>query len=346
MSDDNEQTSPSATGAVLFPGQGAQALGMGLDLAQQEPAAQALFDIAADVLGEDLRAIIGGDDKAALDRTDVCQPAILVTSLAAMAAAESRGRVRREAVQSCAGLSLGEYSALTWAGALEPADALALVRIRGQAMQRASDANPSGMLSLVGATPEAATAVCDAARGDDVLVVANLLAPGQIAIAGSNAAIERATGLLREHKIRKGVPLPVAGAFHSPCMESAAADLAEALQSTTIREPSVPVVMNVTGQATRDPELIRDLLRRQITSPVLWQRSMECLLDQGLRQFFEPAPGKQLTNMLRRYDHETTATLCGDLAQLDALDAPWPSSATDADAGVDNRDTTQEGANA
>ncbi len=313
----------SAHGAILFPGQGAQALGMGLDLADREEAARAVFDTAADVLGEDLRTVIGGDDKAALDRTDVCQPAILVTSLAAMAAAESRDLVDRAAVDACAGLSLGEYTALTWAGALSVEDAVKLVALRGRAMQKASDEHPSGMLSLVGATPESAAAVCDAAREDGVLVVANLLAPGQVAIAGTNDAVDRAEGMLRDHKIRKGVRLPVAGAFHSPCMESAAAALAEALESTPVAAPRVPVVMNVTGEATTDPDAIQDLLRRQITSPVRWQQSMETLLARGVERFLEPAPGRQLTNMLRRYDRETQVATCGDVAELDAL-TPWP----------------------
>lgn len=315
--------------AILFPGQGAQALGMGLDIAESDASARAVFDVAADVLGTDLREIIGGDDQAALDRTDVCQPAILMTSLATLAAAEVRGLMDPALVRACAGLSLGEYTALAWSGALQLEDALRLVQARGRAMQRASDENQSGMMSLVGATEDSATAVVEAARGEDVLVVANLLAPGQVAIAGSVAALDRAEGMLRDHKIRKGVRLPVAGAFHSPCMESAAAALEEALAKTPFRAPRVPVVMNVTGEPTKDPDVIRELLQKQITSPVLWQRSMETLLDSGVTQYFEPAPGKQLTNMLRRYDPpqggELSVTVCGGLAQLDDL-APWPAS--------------------
>lgn len=318
----------TSQGAILFPGQGAQALGMGLDLAAAEPAAAACLELAEQTLELPLREILASDDRAALDRTDVCQPAILATSLAAMAALEARGLVRSDEVGACAGLSLGEYTALTWAGALEPTDALRLVRRRGEAMQRASEEHPSGMLSLVGATPESAAALCDAARGDDVLVLANLLAPGQIAIAGSSAAIERAGGLAREHGIRKAVPLAVAGAFHSPCMESAAASLSEALENTEIREPRVPVVLNTSAEATRDPAVIAEQLRRQITSPVLWQASMEALLGMGVRQFLEPAPGKQLTNMLRRYDLETTSASCADTAALDAF-TTWPAAGGD-----------------
>ncbi|HZM00535.1 MAG TPA: ACP S-malonyltransferase, partial [Planctomycetota bacterium] len=255
----------SAHGAVLFPGQGSQALGMGLDLAAEDAAAATVLALAESTLGLPLRAILGGADAAALDRTDVCQPAILAVSLAALAALERRGLIRREQVAGVAGLSLGEYSALAWAGALTPASALRLVRLRGQAMQRASEERPSGMLSLVGATETTAQALCAEAAGEGVLVVANLLGPNQIAVSGTDDALGRAQGLLAKHGIRKAVRLPVAGAFHSPCMASAAAALAEALAATEIARPSVPVVMNVSAKPTDDPETIRDLLRRQLT---------------------------------------------------------------------------------
>jgi [acyl-carrier-protein] S-malonyltransferase len=315
-----------ALGAVLFPGQGSQALGMGLDIAAVEPAARAVLDEASAALGFDLDGVVGGSDAAALDRTDVCQPAILATSLAVMAALEARGRIDRAAVPAVAGLSLGEYTALTWAGALTPADALRLVHLRGQAMQRASDERPSGMLSLVGATTDAADALCEAAREDGVLVVANRLAPGQIAIAGTRDALERAFRLLKEHGIRKGVPLPVAGAFHSPCMESAGAALAEALEATTIVAPSIPVVLNVSAEASSDPDTIRSQLARQLTAPVRWQESMETLFALGCTRMLEPAPGRQLTNMLRRYERATVVTTCADAGELAAAPC-WPGGA-------------------
>jgi [acyl-carrier-protein] S-malonyltransferase len=246
-----------------------------------------------------------------------------------MAALEQRGLLRSEAVGAVAGLSLGEYSALAWAGALTPAAALRLVRLRGQAMQRASDERPSGMLSLVGGTDEAAEALCEDAVGDGILVVANRLAPGQVAIAGTLDALGRARGLLDRHGIRKAVPLPVAGAFHSPCMESAAATLAEALADAGISRPRVPVVMNVSAEATDDPARIRTLLERQITSSCLWRASMETLLAAGCRRFLEPAPGRQLTNMLRRYDRATEPATCGTAEDLAAF-TPWPPNGADA----------------
>jgi len=315
--------SAAATGALLFPGQGSQQLGMGLDLAQAEPAAHEVFELARRTLGFDLRAIIGGNDSARLDRTDICQPAILATSLACMASLEQRGLIRRERVVAVAGLSLGEYTALTWAGALGPADALSLVRLRGEAMQRASDERPSGMLSLVGATPESAAALCDAARGDGVLVVANLLTKGQVAIAGTREALERASGLAREHGVRKAIPLSVAGAFHSPCMQAAAATLKEALARTTIVAPRVPVVMNTSAEPTTDPAVIRTLLERQVTAPVLWQASLAALSALGAKTFLEPAPGRQLTNMLKRSEQPPATATCADAAELQAFQA-WP----------------------
>jgi [acyl-carrier-protein] S-malonyltransferase len=313
----------SARGAVLFPGQGSQALGMGLDQAAADPAAAAMLALAESTLGLPLRAILGGTDGAALDRTDVCQPAILAVSLAAMASLERRGLIRREQVVGVAGLSLGEYSALAWAGALTPVAALRLVRLRGEAMQRASEERPSGMLSLVGATEAAAQALCDEASGDGVLVVANLLGPSQIAVSGTREALERAQGLLAKHGIRKAVPLPVAGAFHSPCMASAATALNEALSKTEIARPGVPVVMNVSAEPTDDPATIRDLLARQLTAPVKWHASLSALFALGCECVLEPAPGRQLTNMLKRGERPVTVTTCANAAELSAFEA-WP----------------------
>ena len=322
-------SAPAASrGALLFPGQGSQALGMGLDLAAEDPAAEALLALAERTLDLPLRSILGGSDAAALDRTDVCQPAILAVSLAALAALERRGLIRRERVVGAAGLSLGEYSALAWAGALEPEAALRLVRLRGQAMQRASEERPSGMLSLVGATEETARALCAEAAGDGVLVVANLLGPTQIAISGTKDALERAQGLLAKHTIRKGVPLPVAGAFHSPCMASAAAALADALARTPIARPRVPVVMNVSAEPTDDPGRIRELLERQLTAPVRWHASVEALFRLGCDSVLEPAPGRQLTNLLKRGERPVAVATCATAAELAAFQ-PWPASAAE-----------------
>jgi [acyl-carrier-protein] S-malonyltransferase len=315
----------SGAAAVLFPGQGAQELRMGLSIAEAEPAARRVLDEAEATLGLPLRAILSGTDAAALNRTDVCQPAILAVSLAAMEALAARGKLDAARVTAVAGLSLGEYSALAWAGALPRADALRLVRLRGEAMQRASEERPSGMLSLVGADEAVAAELCEKARGDGVLVVANLLAPGQVAIAGTKDALDRAQALIASKAVtvRKAVPLTVAGAFHSPCMESAAAALGRALDAAPLRAPRVPVIMNVTGEPCSDPARIRELLRRQITSTVRWQASMQQLFALGCTRFLEPEPGRQLTNMLKRYEVQVEVATCGSAAELDAL-ANWP----------------------
>ena len=317
----------TGAGAILFPGQGSQALGMGLDLAEAEPAAREILSIAEEVLRFPLASILAGSDASELDRTDVCQPAILAVSLAAMAALSARRLVDRTRVVAVAGLSLGEYTALTWAGALAPHDALRLVRLRGEAMQRASEQSPSGMASLVGADEDKAAALCDAARGDGVLVVANILAPGQVAIAGTKEALERASALAREHGVRKVVPLSVAGAFHSPCMAGAAEALSEALESTEIRAPGVPVVMNVTAEPTRDPATIRDLLKHQLTAPVRWSACIDALCGLGANRFLEPAPGRQLTNMIKRQGREVALATCADAAELSAF-VTWPGGST------------------
>ncbi|MGQ0551954.1 MAG: ACP S-malonyltransferase [Planctomycetota bacterium] len=310
--------------ALLFPGQGSQKLGMGLDLDAAEPAYRKVLDLAEQTLDLPLREILRGTEAERLNRTDVCQPAILATSLATLAALEAHDRLDLTQITAVAGLSLGEYTALTFAGALPVEDALRLVQLRGQAMQRASEERPSGMLSLVGATAEVAQALCNQAVGDGVLVVANHLAPGQVAIAGTRDALDRAQGLLKDHGIRKAVPLAVAGAFHSPCMESAAADLGRALDAAPFRAPRWPVVLNVTGQPATDPAAIRAALKRQVTSPVLWSASLDWLLAQGCRHYFEPAPGRQLTNLLgRRKDVEVHVAGCDSKAELDALPR-WP----------------------
>jgi [acyl-carrier-protein] S-malonyltransferase len=190
-------------------------------------------------------------------------------------------------------------------------------------MQRASDERPSGMLSLVGATEATAQALCVEAAGDGVLVVANLLGPSQIAISGTRDALERAQGLLAKHKIRKAVPLPVAGAFHSPCMASAATALAEALARTEIVRPAVPVVLNVSAEPTDDPARIREGLRRQLTAPVRWHASVAALLERGAESVLEPAPGRQLTNLVKRGDQPVAVATCANADELSAF-TPWP----------------------
>jgi len=298
---------------ILCPGQGAQAVGMARAWADASPEAKQVLDTADKVL-TDLPAPLsqlcfeGPEDT--LNRTDVSQPAILAASIASY-----RGWLAQQGVApsdmtpaATAGLSLGEYTALHLAGAISLEDALTLVALRGRAMQDAAEAVPSGMVALIGADEDSASKVCDAARGDDVLVCANFNAPGQVVISGSAAACDRAEDAAREQGLR-ATRLSVAGAFHSPVMAPAAERLAEALAKTTIEAPRCPVMSNVTAERHTTPDAIRQGLIDQLTSPVRWA---ECCVrlteDFPTAEFHELAPGKTLAGMMRRISKPTKVT--------------------------------------
>lgn len=288
--------------AVIFPGQGAQSVGMGKDVAESSAAARAVFERANDVLGFDLTRVCFDGPAAELERTDVQQPAIFVTSVAIWEAWLEAG-ASRESTTHYGGLSLGEYTALHVAGAVSFEDALRLVRRRGELMQQAAVASPSGMVSLVGADETTAQALCERARGGDVLSPANFNCPGQIVIAGSRSACERAVALAGELQCR-AVPLAVAGAFHSSLMQSAADGLEPALEDTRFITPRMKVIANVDAQYHGDPASIRDALRRQITQPVLWQRCIEQMIKDGVEQFVEIGPGRVLTGLMRKINRQ------------------------------------------
>ena len=290
--------------AVLFPGQGAQFEGMGRDWSEGFPAAARTFDEASEVLGFSIAEACwnGGDG---VHRTDVAQPGILVTSAAIVNVLVERG-LDRAATPLTAGLSLGEYTALWYAGALEFPDAVRLVRLRGEAMQAASEACPSGMVSLMGASEEQgrALAAVGAARG--IAAVANLNAPGQVIVSGELPALDAIEAAAREHGVRRTRRLVVAGGFHSECMRPASERLAAALADVEIREPRIPFVTNVTAQGVRDPEVIRSHLADQVCSSVLWEKSMRNALGRGLRSFLEPGPGKVLAGLMKKIEPEAT----------------------------------------
>ncbi|MFW5844993.1 MAG: ACP S-malonyltransferase, partial [Planctomycetota bacterium] len=222
--------------AVMFPGQGAQYAGMGMDLAEGHPIARDILDQADGVLGFGLSDIIANGPDDELTRTDISQPAILTVSWMAFSVLDKSCNPLR--FDLAAGLSLGEYTALLAAGAMDFADALRLVRLRGEAMQAAADAVPGGMVALVGTDEAGAEALCSAVRAEDeILTVANLNSPGQVVISGHRSACQRAVEQAREHGIRRAMPLPVAGAFHSPLMAPAAERLHDALAGTALRDP-------------------------------------------------------------------------------------------------------------
>lgn len=288
--------------AILFPGQGAQFEGMGRDWAEAHTAAGDTWKEADDILGFSLsKACWEGGDQ--VNRTDISQPGILVTSVATVRALEATGFDRSKAPLA-AGLSLGEYSALWCAGSLDFPDALRLVRLRGEAMQAASEQVSSGMVSLLGADQTQATNLAEVGAAHGICQVANLNAPGQIIVSGELAALEAIEGAAREHGIRRVRRLVVAGGFHSECMRPAADALAEALANTPVRQPKIPVISNVTATPAEDPGEIRRLLESQVCSPVLWERSMRWALGNGICTFLEPAPGAVLGGIMRKIDPE------------------------------------------
>ena len=285
--------------AFLFPGQGAQTVGMGRQLCETLPAARRLFDEATDVLGYDLAGVCGNGPAERLNSTAVSQPAIFVTSLAAL---ESLRASEPEAVAGCgaaAGLSLGEYTALVFAGALSFRDGLRVVRRRGEAMQAAADATPSGMVSILGLEQPKVEELCARARGEGTLQIANLLCPGNIAVSGDRAACDRAVQLAEEMGAR-AVRLTVAGAFHTAIMKPADQALAAALAEVEVRAPRVPVWSNVDARPHTDLGEIRGLLERQVLQPVLWEQTVRNLLAEGYDRFYEIGPGRVLAGLLKR----------------------------------------------
>lgn len=292
--------------AFLFPGQGAQRVGMGQQLAESLPAAKALYDRASDVLHYDLAQLCFQGPAERLDSTECSQPALFVTSLAALESLRSSTPDVVLACEGVAGLSLGEYTALVFAGVIEFEAGVRLVGLRGRAMQEASDATPSGMVSILGMERVQVEDLCAQCRGDGVLQVANLLSPGNIVVSGTNEACERVAEAAVAAGAMKAVPLAVAGAFHTPIMDSAVPQLAAALANVPMTAPKIPVVSNVDAHPHNDPEEIRRLLIKQTVSPVHWEDSMRSMIEQGFDQFYEVGPGRVLRGLLRRIDRKVS----------------------------------------
>jgi len=286
--------------AALFPGQGAQFPGMGRDLAARVPEARALFEKADAVLGFPLTRTLFEGSEDEVGRTDVCQPGIFLVSAATMAALEARGKGGRSGYSCAAGLSLGENTALWFAGALSFEDGIRLTRARGRAMQEASDAVPSGMAAVLGLERDGCEEACRRAASLGPVVVANLNSPGQVVISGARAALEKAGEECRALGAKRVLPLKVAGAFHSPVMEPAAARLREELARTPVQEAAIPVYANCSAAAIRTPAEIRDALGRQITSPVLFQKTLEAMAAAGVTAAAEPAPGRVLAGFAKK----------------------------------------------
>ncbi|KAI3436875.1 hypothetical protein D9Q98_006284 [Chlorella vulgaris] len=293
--------------AFFFPGQGAQTVGMGKEVAESVPAAKQLFERASDILGYDLLAVCGEGPKERLDSTAVSQPAIYVASLAALEKLKAeQGPEAADAADVCCGLSLGEYTALTHAGALSFDDGVRLVKIRGESMQAAADAQPSGMVSVIGLSADKVAELCEAAskevpEGQGVRI-ANYLCNGNYAVSGGIAGCEALEGMAKSFKARMTVRLAVAGAFHTDFMAPAREKLQEALAGTTIREPRIPVVSNVDAAPHSDPDVIKSILAQQLTAPVQWETSIRTLLDRGLERSYEIGPNKVIAGIMKRID--------------------------------------------
>ncbi|XP_062215902.1 uncharacterized protein LOC133916300 [Phragmites australis] len=295
------------TTAFLFPGQGAQTVGMGGE-AQSVPAAAELFNQANDILGYDLLDLCTNGPKEKLDSTVISQPAIYVTSLAAVEVLRARdgGQDLINSVDVTCGLSLGEYTALAFAGAFSFEDGLKLVKLRGEAMQDASDAANSAMVSVIGLDLEKVQQLCDAANEEvdekERVQIANFLCPGNTtyAVSGGVKGIEVVEVKAKSFKARMTVRLAVAGAFHTRFMQPAVSRLESALAATEIRTPRIPVISNVDARPHSDPNTIKQILARQVTSPVQWETTVKTLMGKGIEKSYELGPGKVIAGILRR----------------------------------------------
>ncbi len=296
--------------AFVFPGQGAQSIGMGLQLAQKYPAARAVFEEIDEALGEKLSALIWDGELDELTLTENAQPALMATSIAALRALEAEG-LGLESVEFVAGHSLGEYSALAAAGAISVTDTAILLRARGRAMQQAVPVGVGAMAALLGLDFETASKAASEAAQGQVCCAANDNDPGQVVVSGHKEAVERAIEIAKGMGARRAVLLPVSAPFHCELMAPAAEAMAEALALTEIKAPSVPLVANVLAAPVSDPEEIRALLVQQITGAVRWRESVVWMVDQGVNEIWEIGAGKALSGMIRRIAKEVTTRQVG-----------------------------------
>ncbi len=298
--------------AWLFPGQGAQQVGMGRELAEKSPAARELFERADAVLGRRLSDICFDGPEDLLRQTVNTQPAIMTLSLACLATAKEGGDLREEPTL-VAGHSLGEYTAAVAVGALSFQDGLLLVQARGRLMQAAGEENPGGMIAVLGLDEAAAEKLC----AESGAQVCNVNSPEQIVIGGSVEAVARATELARSHGARRAVPLAVSGAFHTELMQPAAIGMAAALGRTSFHDLAVPLVANGTAKAIAEGSLLREELSYQLTHTVLWRQSVERMLAMGVTAFVEFGPGQVLSGLVKRIAPSAAVRTIGERELLE-----------------------------
>ncbi|MGA2242539.1 MAG: ACP S-malonyltransferase [Verrucomicrobiota bacterium] len=299
--------------ALLFAGQGAQAVGMGKDLAEKFPSAKAWFDRANTVLGYDLTSICLNGPEPELTKTENAQPGIFLVSWVAFQLLKEQAPSLK--FDATAGLSLGEFTALTAAGAMSFEDSLRVVRQRGRFMQEACEATRGGMAAVIGLDEALTREVCAEAG----VVLANLNCPGQLVISGESDKIAKAVELAKARGAKRAIALPVAGAYHSPLMAGAQPKLQAELAKVKLSPPAVPVISNVTGQAHGNAADISTRLVEQVTSSVLWGKSMRHLLAQGFTRFIELGPGTALSGFMKRIDKTAQMLNVADVASLEAV---------------------------
>lgn len=309
------------TRAFIFPGQGSQAVGMGQALAEAFPAARIVFEEVDDALNQKLSKLMFGGPEADLTLTENAQPALMAVSFAVLRVLETEGGWRlADKAGYVAGHSLGEYSALAAAGALALPDAARLLKLRGQAMQKAVPVGEGAMAAMLGPELEQVQKIAKQAADETKLVcgVANDNSPGQVVVSGAKAAVERAMAIATEQGVKRSILLPVSAPFHCALMQPAADAMAEALAEATIRQPMVPVIANVTAQPVSDPATIAKLLVSQVTGTVRWRESVLAMKSLGVSKALELGAGKVLAGLVKRIDKEIEALSVGAPADLEA----------------------------
>ena len=304
--------------AFVFPGQGAQAVGMGRELAEAYPAARDVFDEVDEALGEKLSQLIWEGDAETLTLTQNAQPALMATSIAAFRAMEAEG-INIGDADFVAGHSLGEYSALCAAGALTLSDTARLLRLRGQAMQEAVPVGVGAMAAILGLDFETVDRIARDIGGDEVVQAANDNDPAQVVISGHKGAVEQAMAAMKEAGAKRALLLPVSAPFHSVLMQPAAAVMADALAGVDIQAPAVPLIANVRAEPVIEPGAIRRLLVEQVTGTVRWRESMANLAEGGVTEFWEIGAGKALSGMIKRIVKDATVRNIGVPADIAAL---------------------------
>ena len=303
--------------AFLFPGQGAQAIGMGKDLAENFLVSKNVFEEVNDALGQDLSGLIWNGDIETLTLTENAQPALMATSIAAIKALEAEG-IKFDQASYIAGHSLGEYSALCAAGSLSLTDTAKLLRIRGKAMQDAVPFGLGAMAAILGLDFETVSQITNLSSDDQICQAANDNDPGQVVISGHKNAVDQTIELAKDAGAKRAVLLPVSAPFHCSLMQPAADIMAKALNDIKLEDPIVPLVANVRANEQNNGDMIKDLLIEQVTGSVRWRESIEFMISKGVSEVFEIGAGKSLSGMVRRIDREISVNQVFDTSSVHA----------------------------